>query len=139
MTRKRSITSRIRAFFRWLGHPFRAVANAFKVLVNLSAQQVKALFSVGMLAGMVSLSFQNMGLTYVAQKAVDKGDTFRIFFDLIQEQMRFNSGLTAWFAIILGLVVFGADYFKARWGDREFETGHKDREDDRSDLDTNAP
>lgn len=115
--------NRVSAFFRWLGHPFRALANAFRLLVNLTSQQIKALFSLAMFGGMISLSAQNALLTYVAKQAVEQGDTFRSYFDLIQEQMRFNSGLIAWFALIMGLIVFGADFFRARIGDKEVGFG----------------
>lgn len=111
------------AFFRWLGHPFRAIANSFRLLVNLTGRQIKALFSLAMLGGMISLSFQNIGLTYVAKDATEKGDVYARFFNLIQEQMRFNSGLIAWFAVIMGLIVFGADYFRAKVGDKEVGFG----------------
>lgn len=111
---------------RWLGTPFRAVANAFRALVNLTSRQVKALFSLGMLGGMIALSLQNVALTFAAKQAVEEGDTFRIYFDLIQEQMRFNSGLIAWFAVIMGLIVFGADYFRAKVGDKEIGFGKGD-------------
>jgi len=115
--------SKVSAFFTWLGTPFRAITNAFRLLVNLSSRQIKALFSLAMLGGMITLSFQNVALTYVAKSAVEKGDTFRAYFDLIQEQMRFNSGLIAWFAVIMGLIVFGADYFRAKVGDKEVSFG----------------
>src|SRR3546814_18591257 len=83
--------SKVGEFFHWMGHPFRAVANAFSLLVNLTSRQVKALFSLAMLGGMITLSFQNIGLTYVAKDATEKGDVYARFFNLIQEQMRFNS------------------------------------------------
>lgn len=112
-----------RAFFYWVGHPLRAVAAAFAVLVNLSRQQMRSLFSVAMIGGVIALSTQNVFYTYLARRAVDEGDTYHPLFLLIQEQMRFNSGLIAWFALILGLVVFGADYFRARLGEKEIEFG----------------
>lgn len=115
--------SRVAAFFHWLGHPFRALANAFSLLVNLTSRQIKALFSLAMLGGMITLSFQNIGLTYVAKDATEKGDVYVRFFNLIQEQMRFNSALIAWFAVIMGLIVFGADYFRAKVGDKEVGFG----------------
>lgn len=108
--------TRTQRFWRFLGTPFRAI-------VSLTQRQVRSLFGIAMLAGIIVLSWQNMALTYVAARAVEKGDTYLGFFALIQEQMRFNSGLIAWFAFILGLIVFGADYFRARWGDREISAG----------------
>lgn len=113
--------TRVQRFWRWIGTPFRAI-------VALTTAQVKSLFSIAMLGGIIVLSWQNVGLTYVAARAVEKGDTYRSFFALIQEQMRFNSGLIAWFAIILGLIVFGADWIRVKWGDKEggFGKGEED-------------
>lgn len=115
--------NKIGAFVNWIGHPFRAIARAFTVLINMTRQQVKALFSIAMIGGMISLSAQNFIYTYIADNAVDRGDQYRPLFMLIQEQMRFNSGLIAWFALILGLVVFGADFFRAKLGTKEIEFG----------------
>jgi len=117
------MVEKIRGFLFWLGHPLRALSAAFTVLVNLSRQQMRSLFSVAMIGGVIALSTQNVLYTYLARRAVDEGDTYRPLFLLIQEQMRFNSGLIAWFALILGLVVFGADYFRARLGEKEIEFG----------------
>jgi hypothetical protein len=113
----------MKSFFRYIAYPFKVVGNVLRLLVNLSSQQIKALFSLAMLGGMISLSFQNAALTYVAKQAVEQGDTFRVFFNLIQEQMRFNSVLIAWFALIMGLIVFGADFFRARIGNKEVNFG----------------
>lgn len=107
------------SFWHWLGTPFRAI-------VALTFPQIRSLFAIAMLGGMISMSFQNIGLSFMAARAVEKGDTYRVLFDLIQEQMRFNSGLIAWFAIILALIVFGADYFRLKVGDKEAGFGKGD-------------
>lgn len=111
------------AFLHLLGSPFRCLAASIRALVNLSGRQMRALFSVAMMGGIFSLSLQNIGYTVVARNAVESGDLYRPFFDLIQEQMRFNSALIAWFAIIMGLIVFGADYFRAKVGEKEIGFG----------------
>jgi hypothetical protein len=111
------------AFLHWLGTPFRCFAGALRTVVNLSGEQMRALFSVAMMSGIFSLSLQNIWFTFIAKSAVDKGELFRPFFGLIQEQMRFNSALIAWFAVIMGLIVFGADYFRAKLGDKEVGFG----------------
>ncbi|AIT81210.1 hypothetical protein [Novosphingobium pentaromativorans] len=116
----------VREFLHWLGHPLRAVVSALTVLVNLTRQQMRALFSLAMIGGMISLSGQNFIYTYFARRAVARGEAYRPLFDLIQEQMRFNSALVAWFAVILGLIVFGADWLRAKWGDRELQFGKDD-------------
>ena len=99
---------RLTAFTHWLATPFRAIGRALHVVVNLSGEQMRSLFSFAMMSGMFSLSMQNIWFTFIAKSAVDKGELFRPFFALIQEQMRFNSALIAWFAVIMGLIVFGA-------------------------------
>lgn len=115
--------TRWQKFWTSIGHPFRVMGSVFVVLVNLSSRQVKSLFSVAMLGGIFSLSIHNMFYTYLAQSSVGRGPTYSGFFELVQEQMRFNSGLIAWFALIMGLIVFGADYFRAKLGDKEMEFG----------------
>jgi len=117
---------KIGSFLHWLATPWRAFVRGLMVLVNMSDAQIKALLTIGMLAGMFVLSLQNIGFTYAARSAVERGDLYRPFFDLIQEQMRFNSGLIAWFAVILGLIVFGADYFRAKIGNNEIGVGRGD-------------
>jgi len=125
-----SKTQKARAFLHWFGHPVRAIVAALKVLVNLTRQQMRALFSLAMMGGMIALSTQNIVYTYFARRAVDQGESYGRLFDLIQEQMRFNSALIAWFAIILGLIVFGADYLRAKWGDREIDMGRNGQLED---------
>lgn len=106
-------------FSHWLGTPFRAIAASARFLVDLTPQQLKSIFSLGMLGGMIALSWHNVWYTYRAEAAVAKGAAYKDFFTLLAEQIRFNSYLVAWFALIMGLVVFGADYIHAKWGDKE--------------------
>lgn len=113
------------SFLHWLGTPFRMFADVFRFLVNLTTQQMRALFSLAMIGGMIVLSFQNVWYSYRAEQAVVKGHEYHSFFELLLEQLRFNSGLIAWFAVIMGLIVFGADYFRAKWGDKEIGLGKK--------------
>lgn len=117
------MTAKLRAFFYWLGFPFRALADGFRVLVNLTRQQMRALFSVAMIGGIISLSTQNFAYVAIAGQVVARGENYAPMFRLVQEQMRFNSALIGWFAVILGLVVFGADYFRAKLGEKELEFG----------------
>lgn len=110
-------------FLSWLGAPFRMITNVFKFFLNLTTQQMRALFSLAMVGGIISLSMQNVWYTYRAEQAILRGTVYIGFFNLLLEQLRFNSGLIAWFAVIMGLIVFGADYFRARWGDKEVGMG----------------
>lgn len=107
------------AILRWLNTPFRTFARAARFLVDLTPQQLKSVFSLGMLGGIVALSWHNVWYTYRAEAAVEKGEAYKPFFALLTDQIKFNSYLVAWFAVIMGLVVFGADYIHAKWGDKE--------------------
>jgi dolichol kinase len=117
-------------FFYWLNTPFRVLSRGIWFLLNLTTQQMRALFSLSMIGGIVILSFQNVWYTYRAEKTVKLGHEYHSFFELLLEQLRFNSGLIAWFAVIMGLIVFGADYIKAKWGDNELNMGKVEKNPD---------
>ena len=103
-------------FWRFLGTPFRAI-------VALSFVQVRSLFSIAMLAGIISLSVENWAYMALAHHAVEEGEVLKAWLGLLVERTRYNSGLQAWFAFIMGLVVFGAELVRVRWGNREFTGG----------------
>jgi hypothetical protein len=110
-------------FFSGLWHfltaPYRMVVSILIVLVNLSARQMRAIFSLAMLGGIVALSAQNAAYTYWAREAVEAGPRLVPWFELLAEQIRFNSYLIGFFSGIMGLVVFGADYLRAKFGSYE--------------------
>jgi hypothetical protein len=108
--------SRWSRFWHWLGTPFRAI-------VALTFPQVRSLFAVAMLCGIISLSAENWALMVLAHHAVEDGETMKAWLGLIIERTRYNSGLQGFFALILGLTVFGAQYMRARWGDKEIGIG----------------
>lgn len=111
-----------RAFFYWLGTPFRALGNFLRALVNLTRTQMRAIFSLGMLGGIVALSFQNLAMLYwVYVKGISDKDT--LFAQMALSQQFWNNAIMAGFAAILGLVVFGADYLRAKHGGFEFAAG----------------
>ncbi len=107
---------RLSRFFRWLGTPFRAC-------LGLSRQQVRSLYSVAMLCGIVALSAQGAVLIWVAEDAALANPPW---FKLLVEVVRYVFALIAMFALIVALTVFGADYFRAKWGDKEFEAGERE-------------
>lgn len=116
-------------FWDFVTRPFRAIIAGIMVLVNLSRLQMRALFSIAMLGGMIVNSFYNMFYINLVHHMVKEGEVNMSFFGMILEQMRFNSGLTGWFALILGLIVFGADYLRAKHGDTEISFGKGDDKD----------
>lgn len=114
--------TRLRAFFHWLGTPFRSFGNFLRALVNLTRTQMRAIFSLGMLGGIVALSFQNLAMLYwVYVKGISDKDT--LFAQMALSQQFWNNAIMAGFAAILGLVVFGADYLRAKHGGFEFAAG----------------
>jgi len=117
------MTDRITRLTAWLGKPFHAMARGLMVLVNLSGKQMRALFSLAMIGGMIASSFQNVYYLVLAKDAVERGEQYLPLFGLIAKQITFNSYLIAWFAGIMGLIVFGADYFRAKHGETEVGFG----------------
>lgn len=111
--------SGVNGFWRWLGTPFRAV-------IALNFRQVRSLFSIAMLCGIISLSVENWVYMALAHHSITEGETMMTWLGLLVERTRYNSGLIAWFSVILGLIVFGAEFFRAKWGDKEFSAGKKD-------------
>lgn len=107
-------------------------------MVDMSGQQLRAVFMMAMLGGMISNQFIAFIYLGMAQDAVDaavvrNGVTTLVntkasmpFFALIVEQLRFLSGLTAWFAIILGAIVIQADRLRIRSGENEISIGKGD-------------
>lgn len=98
----------------WLATPFRAA-------VSLSREQVRSLYSVALLAGIVALSACGAATVWLAEDAALANPPW---FKLLVEVTRYIFALIGLFALIVALTVFGADYFRAKWGDKEFEAGN---------------
>jgi hypothetical protein len=118
----------IATFFRWLGHPFRVMARAFTALINMTQTQIRALFSLGMLGGIVALSLQNIGLIVMVRQALKDAEPGSLFGAMALNQQWWNNAIMAGFGVILGLVVFGADYLKAKRGEWEIGIGKDEGE-----------
>ena len=95
------------------------IIRCWKALLSLTRQQVRSLYAIAMLGGIVALSAESWLLIGLAHGA--EGE----WFSLLLERLRIVSALTGMFALIIALTVFGADYFKAKYGGAEFEAGGK--------------
>lgn len=115
--------SRIAAFFRWLGYPFHMSGRCAIALVNLSRTQMRAIFSLGMLGGIIALSLQNIGLIVMVRRTLGEASPGSLFGQMAMDQQWWNNAIMAGFGGILGLVVFGADYFRAKVDEKEIEFG----------------
>lgn len=118
--------SKLAAVNRWLGTPFRACGRFMTALVNLTQTQIRALFSLGMLGGIVALSMQNMGLIATVWRTLGDATPKSLFGQMVLNQQFWNNAIIAGFGTILGLVVWGADYFRASIAKKELEMGRGD-------------
>lgn len=119
---------KIQCFLRWIGHPFRSVSRGFMFLINLNQTQIRALFSLGMLGGIIALSLQNIGLIVMVRRVLGEASPGSLFGHMAMDQQWWNNAIMAGFGGILGLVVFGADYFKFKHGETEGGFGKGDTE-----------
>lgn len=117
--------TRLAHFAHWCGHPFRCCARGLMVLINLSREQMRALFSVAMIGGIIALSTQNMVMIIIEWLGVDHTPVGSLLGRMMLNQQWWNNAIMAGFAMILGLVVFGADYFRAKVDQKELEFGSK--------------
>lgn len=115
------MSEKVRAFFRWLGYPFHVGANFLRALINLTRTQMRAIFSLAMLGGIIALSFQNLGLMFLVEKRAASAES--LFGQMALNQQWWNNAIMAGFAAILGMVVWGADYLRAKYGGVELEAG----------------
>lgn len=129
----------VRALLHWLGTPFRAVGNFLRALVNLSRQQIRAIFSLAMLLGIIALSFQNMLLLYWVFSFLKGAAPGSLFGQMALSQQFYNNAISAGFAAIVALVVWGADYLKAKYGGVELEAGEGKLKVDATPAPTAAP
>jgi hypothetical protein len=114
---------KLKAVLNWLGHPFKVFGQCCRALVNLSRQQMRAIFSLGMLLGIIALSFQNMLLLYWVFTFLKNAAPGSLFGQMALSQQFWNNAIAAGFAGIVAIVVWGADYLKAKYGDMEFGAG----------------
>ena len=76
-----------------------------------------------MLGGIIALSLQNIGLIVMVRRVLGDASPGSLFGQMALNQQRWNNAIMAGFGLILGLVVFGADYFRAKVDQREVEFG----------------
>jgi len=89
-------------------------------MLSMTRTQVRSLYALAMLGGIVALSVEAWFLIGFARDATGP------WFLMLLERLRYVSGLTALFALIIALTVFGADYFRAKYGEHEVGFGRGD-------------
>lgn len=111
------------ALWHFLTAPYRMVVSILIVLVNLSARQMRAIFSLAMLGGIVALSAQNVIYIAWAKQAIALGENYMPWFGLLADQIRFHSWLIGVLSGIVGMIVIGADWLRAKYGQLEIGLG----------------
>lgn len=89
-------------------------------ILSLTRQQVRSIYAIAMLAGIVAYCAMGaLVLFFAYDAALENRDWFRMAWEVL----RYIFFLIAMNAAIVALTVFGADYFKAKYGDKEVEFG----------------
>lgn len=97
--------------------------NLWKAIIALSREQVRSLFAVAMLAGIVALSAQGWAMVGLLHHVAHEGEFSKELFGALIFVLRWTFYLIAGGAGCVALVVFGADYLKAKYGDAEIGVG----------------
>tara|TARA_B100000586_G_C20076521_1_gene413324 strand:+ start:970 stop:1332 length:363 start_codon:yes stop_codon:yes gene_type:complete len=113
-------------WFRAITGPFRMMKECFIFIANMNSKQVRSIFAMALLLGIISLSLMNISLIVFAREEDDVGSLFSA---MIQNQQFWNNAMMCIFAVIIGLVVWGATRFNAKYGDNEFSAGTGDTDD----------
>lgn len=84
---------------------------------------MRSLFSIAMLGGIIALSFQNAGLILMVRQLLGDALPGSLFGKMALNQQLWNNGIIALFCVSLALVVWGADYFTAKYKGGEISAG----------------
>lgn len=106
--------------------PLRLIKDVFIFLSNMNFRQVRSVFSMALLGGIISLSFMNIFLIVYAQEEKDITSLFAV---MAKNQQFWNNIMMAVFAVIIGLVVWGATRFRAKYGEHEFSADTDDEKE----------
>lgn len=126
---KAGILARVTGFLAWVGTPFRVMARALMVLVNLTPRQMQALCTLAMIGGIVALSWQNALYVAMVKSAIGSRVAFdHPFYEIVLDQARYNSWIIGGFALFMSLIAFGAEWLRVRYKDFEAGTGRGEGE-----------
>lgn len=113
----------IAAVWHWLGGPWRAFKGFWVALINMDRRQMRSLFSIAMLGGIIALSFQNGGLILMVRALLRDAAPGSLFGQMALNQQLWNNIIIMVFCVSLALIVWGADYFTAKYKGGEISAG----------------
>lgn len=119
----RAIGRGIAAVWHWLGGPWRAFKGFWVALINMDRRQMRSLFSIAMLGGIIALSFQNGGLILMVRQLLKDAAPGSLFGQMALNQQLWNNIIIMVFCVSLALIVWGADYFTAKYKGGEISAG----------------
>lgn len=119
----------IAATWHWLGGPWRTLKTLCVALVSMDRRRMRSLFSLAMLGGIIALSFQNGFLILMVRELLGEARPGSLFGQMALNQQFWNNVIIVVFCVAMALVVWGADYFSAKFKDVEVGAGnrHADR------------
>ena len=98
------------------------IPRLWKAIIGLSRPQVRSLYAVAMLGGIIALSAQGWAMVGLLYNNSGKGFDPNIFGALLFT-LKWTFYLIAGHALCVALVVFGADYLRFKYGDAEVSAG----------------
>lgn len=113
----KTIGRAIAAVWHWLGGPWRSMKALAIALVNMDRLQMRALFSIAMLGGIIALSVMNTGLILMVRQLLGYAPPGSLFGQMALNQQLWNNAIITVFCVSLALVVWGADYLRAKYKD----------------------
>jgi hypothetical protein len=119
----RAIGRAIAAVWHWLGGPWRSIKGFCLALINMDRRQMRSLFSIAMLGGIIALSFQNGGLILMVRQLLKDAAPGSLFGQMALNQQLWNNIIIMVFCVSLALIVWGADYFTAKYKGGEISAG----------------
>ena len=121
----RAIGTAIATVWAWLGGPWRSLKAFALALINMDRRQMRSLFSIAMLGGIIALSFQNVGLIAMVRTLLRDALPGSLFGQMALNQQFWNNIIIMVFSVSLAMIVWGADYFTAKYKGGEFTAGNR--------------
>lgn len=95
----------------------------WQAVIGLTRPQVRSLYAVAMLGGIVALSVQGWAMVALLHDLAHGGSFDINLFGALLFVLKWTFYLIAGHAACVALVVFGADYLRFKYGDAEVSAG----------------
>ena len=124
MTWFKKVLSSVGHFLHWAGKPFRVLARATMVLVDLSPRQMQALCTLSMIGGIMANSFWIYVYVNKVERAAFMGlSVNHPLFEVAMSVVKYLSIMSGCFALFMCLIAFGAEWIRVKYKNFEAGTG----------------